>query len=120
MFSKLTDNLLRGFVFKGFFALQAVFISCLVLVAGATVYASSTSTFNQTINAGTLAIDIVNGSYTTVGSPAITMNAYNFSFSCQSATGTFGTASEQIYVSNPDAADGGWSASLAASATTDL
>ena len=48
------------------------------------------------------------------------MNAYTFSFSCQSATGTFGTATEQVYVANPDAADNGWTASIAASATSDI
>lgn len=84
------------------------------------VLASSTSNFTQTINAGTLAVDIVNGSYVTVGSPAVAMNSATFSFSCQTVTGTFGTASEQIYVTNPDAADSGWVVSLAASATTDV
>lgn len=82
------------------------------------IYASNTSNFQQTINAGTLSVDIVNGSYVTVASPSVPMGAVTFSFACQTATGTFGTATEQIYVQNPDAADGGWTASLAASATT--
>jgi len=82
------------------------------------VYAASTSTFTQTINAGTLAVDIVDGSYASVSSPSMAMNAVTFSFSCQTATGSFGTASQQIYVSNPDAADNGWTVSLAGSATT--
>ncbi|MFH0952383.1 MAG: hypothetical protein V1838_04315 [Patescibacteria group bacterium] len=90
------------------------------LGAGTYVFASGTSNFTQTINAGSLAIDIVNGSYVTVGSPSVTMSAATFSFSCQTATGAFGSATEQIYVSNPDAADNGWTASLAASATTDV
>lgn len=84
------------------------------------VYASSTSSFTQTINGGSLGIDIVDGSYNTVASPAIAMGAVTFSFVCQTGTGTFGSASEQIYVSNPDAADNGWTVSLAASATTDV
>jgi len=90
-------------------------------LGGATyVLASSTSNFTQTINAGTLAVDIVDGSYVTVGSPTMAMSAATFSFSCQTKTGSFGTASEVIYVSNPDAADNGWTVSLAAQATTDI
>lgn len=90
-------------------------------LGGATyVLASSTSNFTQTINPGTLAVDIVDGSYVTVGSPTMAMSAATFSFTCQTITGSFGTASQQIYVANPDAADNGWSVSLAAAATTDV
>ncbi len=84
------------------------------------VLAANTSQFNQTINAGTLSVDIVDASYVTVASPSITMSAAPFSFACSSSTGTFGTASQQIYVKNPDAADSGWTVSLAASAPTAL
>ena len=82
------------------------------------VYASSTSNFTQVVNSGTLAVDIVDSSYVTVGSPSVTMGAVTFSFTCQTATGTFGSASQVIYVSNPDAADNGWTVSLAGSSTT--
>ena len=85
---------------------------------GTYVLASGTSEFSQTINVGTLATDIVDASYVTVGSPGITMNSADFSFACQTATSTFGTATEQIYVQNPDAADGGWTLTIAATATT--
>ena len=85
---------------------------------GALAYAAGTSTFTQTINPGTLAVDIVDGSYNSVANPSMAMTAVTFSFSCQTASGTFGTASEQIYVKNPDAADNGWTVSLAASSTT--
>lgn len=88
-------------------------------LGGATyVLASSTSNFTQTINPGTLAVDIVDGSYVTVGSPTMAMSTATFSFSCQTITGSFGTASQQIYIANPDAADNGWAVSLAASAVT--
>jgi hypothetical protein len=88
-------------------------------LGGATyVLASSTSNFTQTINAGTLAVDIVDASYVTVGSPTMAMTNATFSFTCQTITGSFGTASQQIYVSNPDAADNGWTVSVAASAVT--
>ncbi|MBI5072006.1 hypothetical protein HZB93_03920 [Candidatus Falkowbacteria bacterium] len=84
------------------------------------VLASGTSNFTQTINAGALAVDIVDGSYVTVGSPTMAMTAATFSFTCQTNTGSFGTASQQIYVANPDAADNGWTVSLAAQATTNI
>ncbi|MBI3115095.1 MAG: hypothetical protein HYZ09_01210 [Candidatus Kerfeldbacteria bacterium] len=90
-----------------------------MLLVGTYVYASSTSNFQQTINAGTLAIDIVDGTtYASIASPSVVMGARTFSFACQTSTGTFGSASQSIYVSNPDAADNGWTASLAGSATT--
>jgi hypothetical protein len=82
------------------------------------VLAANNSTFNQAINAGTLATDIRSNSSTSVSSPAVTMSAKTFSFNCQSggsaSTGTFGTSGERIYVDNPDAADNGWTLTIAA------
>lgn len=102
----------------------ATFIMIMLLAntigLGTYVLASGTSEFSQTINAGTLSTDIVDGSYVTVGSPGITMNAADFSFACQTATSTFGTATQQIYVKNPDAADGGWTLTIGATATTTI
>lgn len=90
------------------------------LGAGTYVWASSTSSFTQAINAGSLATDIVDAAYTTVASPAMAMSAATFSFKCQTVTGSFGTATEQIYVANPNAANGGWALSLAPTSSTDL
>lgn len=113
----LIDNIaLRKLNIALAFTLAVLFVG--VLGSITYVLALSTSTFNQTINAGTLAIDIVDGSFVTVGSPSVTMNALTFSFSSQTSTGTFGTATEQIYIANPDAADNGWSVTVAASSTT--
>lgn len=84
------------------------------------VLASSTSNFTQEITAGTIAADIVDASYVTVGSPSVAMSNTPFSFSCQTITGTFGTNSQRVYVTNPDAADSGWSLTLAASSATDV
>ncbi len=84
------------------------------------VLASDTTNFQQTINAGTLSSDIVDASYVTVASPSVTMSPVSVSFSCQTTTGTFGTNSQRIYVSNPDGADGGWTLTVAASNTTDV
>lgn len=80
---------------------------------------TASSTFTQTINPGSLAVDIVDASNSTVGSPSVAMGAVNFSFSCQSSSGTLGTATQKIYVQNPDANDGAWAVTLAASAPTD-
>lgn len=82
------------------------------------VLASATSNFTQTINAGTLSVDIVDAAYATVASPSFALAARTFSFACQSSTGTFGTATQQLYVKNPDASDSGWTVALAASAPT--
>ena len=92
----------------------------LAIGSGVAVYAASTSTFTQVINPGTLSTDIVDAGYVSVGSPTMAMTNATFSFSCQTIAGSFGTASEQILVSNPDAADNGWTLSLAASNTTDV
>ncbi len=94
-----------------------------VLTAGVVstgLFAAATSNFQFTVNAGTLSIDIVDGSYVAVGSPSVVFTPASFSFACQTAgvTGTFGTATQQIYIKNPDAADNGWTVSLAASAPT--
>ncbi len=84
-------------------------------LGGATyVLASFTSNFTQTINAGSLATDIVDASYATVGSPTMAMTNATFSFGCQTITGTFGTASQQIYAQNPNATAGAWTLPLAA------
>jgi hypothetical protein len=97
-----------------------LWVMTLSTVIGA--YAAPTSNFAQTINAGTLSVDIVDASYVPVATPSVAMTARTFSFGCQSggsaSTGTFGTSTQVIYIRNPDAADNGWSVSLAASATT--
>ncbi|MFA6132067.1 MAG: hypothetical protein WC702_03335 [Patescibacteria group bacterium] len=97
-------------------------VFCVSGILGITlqVFASATTSLTQTINSGTLSVDIVDASFVTVASPTVALGSASFSFSCQTTTGTFGTASQKIYVSNPDAADGGWSVSLAASDPTNV
>lgn len=93
-----------------------------IFAASVNVSAAPTSTFNQTINAGTLTTDILNSSGVAVASPAVGLSAKSFSLTCQSggsaSTGTFGTNSERIYVTNGDAADDGWTLTLAPTAGT--
>ena len=105
----------RILTFTGILAVAAIASGSL-----SAVFASSTSQFTQVINPGTLTVDIVDGSYNSVTSPSVAMGAVTFSFNCQTATGTFGTSTEQIYVQNPDGADNGWTLTMAATNTTDV
>lgn len=89
-----------------------------VLAIGAQVMAAPNSTLNQTINTGVLAIDMVDGSGASVASPSVAFGATTFSFDPQDTTGTLGTASEKIRVSNGTNTST-WTASIAASAATD-
>lgn len=98
-------------------------VSIILLVSiGTIVHASSSSEFQVTINSGTLSVDIADStdSYSTVSTPSVAFSSQTFSFSCGSTSGTLGTATEAIYVQNPDSADSGWTVSIAASATTDV
>ena len=79
----------------------------------------STETSFTTLSSGALSVDIVDSGGTTVSSPSMSMDSTEFSFSSQTATGTFGTSSEKIRVENTTAGDV-WTLSLAASATTDV
>jgi hypothetical protein len=94
----------------------SLFAFVLAAVPAATFAANST--LNQTINPGVLATGILDDSRNPVGTPAVAMSAKNFSFECQngvdSSTGTLGTNTERLYVSNADAADNGFTLALAA------
>lgn len=105
-------NMRKAFAVAALFgALSAPFSS---------VLASDTSNFQQVINPGTLSTDIVDGSYNPVTNPVVAMTTTTFSFDCQTVTGTFGTSGEKIYVVNPDAADNGWTLTIAASAVSSV
>lgn len=72
------------------------------------------------VRATGLSVDIVDGSYAPVTSPAVAMDSVQFSFACKTASGTLGTGTEQIYVNNDDGADNGWDVSLAAASVDDV
>ena len=77
--------------------------------------AASSSDFTQSIAAGVLTTDIQDATHTPVASPTVALAAKNFSFNCQTSTGTFGTASQRIYATNPGAAvPNGWNLTIAA------
>jgi len=84
------------------------------LGVGTFVLASATSNFRMVINPGVLAVSMVNESFLPVASPMVDMGSKFQSANCQSAQGTFGTLTEQIYVENPDGADNGWVVTLSA------
>lgn len=99
--------------------LAAIFVTSITLVSlGAYSFAATTSEFTQAINAGSLSTDIVDAAYAAVATPSFNMTAAPFSFTCQPSTGVFGSATQQIYVKNPDASDTGWNLTIAGSAAT--
>jgi hypothetical protein len=77
-------------------------------------YAADNADITQVINPGTLTAIIRDGSGAPVASPAYDMTDANFSFTCSGSTGTLGSSSQRLYVDNPDAADNGWTLTLAA------
>lgn len=99
--------------------LPGIFLTFAIILSGVGyAFGASNSNFSQTINPGSLSVDIVDDTYASVSSPQVAMADATFSFACQTTTGTFGTSTERIYVKNPDAADSGWTLSIAGSAPT--
>lgn len=73
-----------------------------------------------TAGSGGTAFDIVDSGGSPVANPSYAMNAKTVSFSCESATGTFGASDQRIRVSNGGTAED-WNLSLAATGgTTDF
>lgn len=89
----------------------------LVSLAAVQAYAANQSQLSQSISDGTKSIDIVDGAGATVPSPSVGFGALTFSFNTQDGTGTLGTASQKIRVSNPTST-ATWTASIAGSAPT--
>lgn len=98
--------------------IKSLAIAAAVFAMPAVALAASNSNFTQTINTGTLSTDIADASRNSVASPSVAMSAKAFSFDCYAggtaSTGTFGTNGERMYVSNGDAADNGWTLTVAA------
>ena len=87
------------------------------LLVSIKVSAANTPTLNQTINAGTISTDILDSGRSPVASPSAAFGAKTFSFDCQyggsASTSSLGTASQRLYVINPNAAVNGWTLSIA-------
>lgn len=94
-----------------------IWLVCLTFLVLGQSFAANTPTFNQTINAGSLSVDIVDAGGTTVGSPSVTFGAATYSFGTQDATGTLAPTAQRIRVYNPTAT-ATWVVNLAASSPT--
>ena len=67
----------------------------------------------QQISEGGLELSIVDAAYADVTDPGITFSSHTFSFDCGTTTGILGSATQRLYVQNPDSADNGWSITIA-------
>jgi hypothetical protein len=75
-----------------------------VLVPFGSASAATSSNFTQVINAGTQSVDIVDAAGVSVASPSVAFGAVNFSFDCETATGTLAPSTgtvRKIAVKNP-------------------
>lgn len=82
------------------------------------VLASTTANFRMVINPGVLAVGMVDGSFNPVANPMVDMGEKFQSSDCQTASGTFGTTTQKIYVRNPGVANNGWTVTLSAASST--
>ena len=94
--------------------LITISVALLGVLVPATALAAPSSNLSQTITAGTLSTDILDGTRTPVASPSVAMSATNFSFSCQTVTGTLGSSTQRLYVTDPSSTLNGWTLALAA------
>lgn len=96
------------------FGLILAALSALSLIQIPSAIAANDPDLTQVINPGTLTSDIKDESQDPVANPAYALSAATFSFDCQTSTGTLGTNTQRLYVENPDAADNGWTITMAA------
>lgn len=103
------------------FLIAKTIVALLLISSGAlvcsSVFASSATTLSLTVS-GSLAVDIVDASYVTVGSPAVTMSGTTYNNrETTTSTGTLGAAAQQILITNPTAT-AAWSVAIAATGGT--
>jgi hypothetical protein len=84
------------------------------------LFAATAVNFQMIINPGTLAVNIVDNTFTPVLHPQVNMGEVIEDTDCQSVHAFFGTETQKIYVRNPDSADSGWNVTLSAASPTDL
>lgn len=104
MFSRTTKTIITG----------GVSLLLLVGIIVPVAYAADDADLTQTISAGSLATEVRDASRVTVSSPSFALSSGGFSFNCQTTTGTLGSGTQRIYVDNGDAADNGWTLTMAA------
>lgn len=81
--------------------LAALAVIMAAVAVPSAAHAALNTDLSQVINAGTLSVDFVDGSNQSIASPSVSFGAVNFSFACQPATATLGTASQKLQVKNP-------------------
>lgn len=98
------------------FAAIAATMALALVPSAVFAQASDTTDVTQVINGGTLSAQILDASRVAVTSPTFAMTATNFSFACQTTTGTIGSDSQRLYIINPsDVSTGsGWNLNFAA------
>ncbi len=93
----------------------SVVMMLMMLLPSAVTYAGLSDTFNQTINPGTLTASINQaGDTTPVASPTVAFSAVNYSFQCQTATGTLGDTNDLINVTNLASGINTWNLAIGA------
>ena len=96
--------------------LTAIVASSLMLLP-AVASASLTPSFSQTINAGSITADIYQSNDTTpVAAPTVAFSPVNYSFSCQTSTGTLGDSNDKLNVTNLASGVSNWNIAIAATA----
>ena len=102
----------KGFRRNFFFIILIVAFVSLPLAT--MVFADTTTTeFSHQITEGVLSIDIVDGAGDVVVSPGVAFSSVSYLFTAQDTTGTLGTASEKIRVTNATST-AAWSLNIAA------
>lgn len=104
-------SIFRGKISKYAVATVAILTATIAVPA----FAADTTQMSQSIT-GALDISIVDGSGNAVASPNVTFSSKAFSMAFQISTGTLGTASEKMRVTNPSGATDTWSLAIAATA----
>jgi hypothetical protein len=94
--------------------LSVIAVAMVTMLVPTAVSAVSNSNLTQSITAGTLLTDVLDASRVPVGSPSIAMSAATFSFNCQTITGTLGSSSQRLYVTDPSTTSNGWTLAMAA------
>lgn len=90
-----------------------ILVLCAFVYPGG-VQAANNPNLTQTVSGGTLLTDIRDASRASVSSPSFGLSASAFSFNCSTSTGSLGSNTQRLYVDNPDAADNGWTLTIAA------
>lgn len=95
-----------------------LFVFIMTVLLTAAVVAQVNTKLTISITASTLALSILDASNALVASPSVTFNSYTRANACGSATGSLGVAAQKIRISNPGAADNGWTLKVAAQGGT--